>query len=99
MSIATLLDPTDAARADVARTIVAALATDPEDPPRTTRPTPASTATTAPTPASGSHCRRRGDGGCGGSKVTAPAGCQTGGAADVGAGGTDDVSSSMSGLS
>src|SRR3954449_2589629 len=100
MSMATLLLPSDAARFDVARTIVAASAAlGPAGPPTTTRAAPASTDSTAPTATTGSQLRRCGPAVPGGRTFIAPAGGHAGASGGIGAGGTGVSASYTSRLS
>src|SRR3954471_324930 len=100
MSIATLLLPSEAARFDVARTIVAASAAlGPDGPPSTTKAATASTDSTAPTAAPGSQLRGRGPAASGGRTFAAPAGVHAGPSGGIGAGGTGVSASYTSRLS
>src|SRR4051812_10309721 len=100
MSMATLLLPSDAARFDVARTIVAASAAlGPDGPPNTTKAATASTDSTAPTAATGSQPRRCGPAVSGGRTFIAPAGGHAGASGGIGAGGTGGSASYTSRLS
>src|SRR4051794_33424661 len=100
MSMATLLLPSDAARFDVARTIVAASAgLGPEGPPSTTTAATASTDSTAPTAAIGSQLRGRDPPVSGGRTFSAPAGGHARPSGGIGAGGTGVSASYTSRLS